>query len=85
MTTHLLILTKHRVTILEDVHIELVHAHIHHLHADPDIALTEHGAIEVDCEGTIRAPHPDVQVHQHLTLFHAVNHGRDPLYCQEQL
>ena len=26
-------LPKHRVTVLEDVHVELVHAHIHHLQA----------------------------------------------------
>ena len=54
------------MTILEDLHVELVHAPIHHLHANPDIALAEHGTIEVDDPPLLQAPQVPKSLHPAL-------------------
>ena len=37
--------------------VELVEAGVHHLHANHDVTLPEHGPVKVDCERTVGRTH----------------------------
>ena len=70
--------------LIEGFHIELVDARIHDFHAYPDVALAEHGAIELNGVRASGRSHRYVQVHEQALCLYAVHSCSDSLKIYNQ-
>lgn len=59
---------RHISTVAEHDRVELVEAALHHLHADPDVALAEKRPVEVHGERAVAGSHADVEIHEQSGL-----------------